>query len=100
MITIILFIHILLAVVSLVFATGVIIATKKLDLISAHNRTRPMWRGTLATLVSGLILAAAAHAAFGRTCLMMTTFLLVVLAAHYYERSVRLKTGCPYLDEQ
>jgi hypothetical protein len=97
-ITSILLCHILLAVLSLGFATGVIIATKKKNLDTALGRTKTMWFGTISTVVSGILLAVITRSSFGRTCTALLIFLVLVLIAHYYQRAVRQKIGCPYLD--
>lgn len=89
----------MLAVLSLSFASGVIIATKKQNLDTALSRTKTMWYGTISTVFSGIFLAIITGSSFGRTCTTLLTFLILVLIAHYYQRAVRQKTGCPYLDE-
>jgi riboflavin transporter FmnP len=99
MITFILLSHILLAVLSLGFASGVIIATRKQNLDIALSRTKTMWYGTISTVFSGVFLAIITGSSFGRTCTTLLTFLVLVLIAHYYQRAARQKTGCPYLDE-
>lgn len=82
MITFILLCHILLAVLSLGFASGVIIATKKQDLGTAFNRTKTMWYGTISTVFSDIFLAVITKSSFGRICTTLLTFLILILVAH------------------
>ena len=98
MITAILMIHILVAVLSLGYAAGVMVWTKKQRFGAAQRGTRVMWLSTISTVVSGVALAVMTPAAWGRTCTSLLAFLVMVLVAHYYQKSVREKTGCPYLD--
>jgi len=89
MVTVILLIHIFLAVVSLGYATGVIDASRKQKLEAAATRTKIMWYGTMSTVGSGIFLTIIAGSSIGRLCSTLFVFLVVVLAAHFYQRSVR-----------
>ncbi len=96
--TIILLPHIILAIVSLSYASGVVIATRKRNMPQAKNRVKRMWQTTIAVMLSGIGLSIVSKAPLGRSCLSLLSVLGLVLAAHFYERTVREKTGCPYLD--
>jgi hypothetical protein len=89
MVTVILFIHISLAVVSLSCAVGVITASLKQKIENALTWTKTMWYGTVATSVSGILLTIVSGSSIGRLCSTLFLFLTVILIAHTYQRSVR-----------
>lgn len=98
MITYILLVHVLLAVMSLGYAGGVILASKKQKLDKALSRTKIMWCGTIATTGSGVLLTFITRSSIGRFCSTLLSFLVVVLAAHYYQRNVRQKLAAESLN--
>ncbi len=88
MITLILVTHVLLAVMSLAFAMGVIWGTRKHDFTAVSNRVKRMWQGTVAATLSGFILSFMSHSPIGQACLSSLSLITIILAAHYYQRSV------------
>lgn len=89
MVTFILTAHILLAIVSLVYAGGVIGDSRKRQLERALTRTKAMWYGTLSTVATGILLTIMTGGSIGRLCGSLFTFLIVVGLAHAYQRNVR-----------
>ena len=89
MVTVILFVHISLAVVSLAYAVGVISDSWKQKLERARTRTKTMWHGTIATTASGVVLTIASGSSIGRLCSTLFVFLVVILIAYAYQRNVR-----------
>ena len=93
MVTVILFIHIFLAALSLGYAAGVISASWKQKLDAALTRTKVMWYGTIATTGSGILLTITSGSSIGRLCSTLFVFLIVVSSAHAYQRSVRYQAA-------
>ena len=89
MVTVILFIHIILAILSLAYAAGVISDSWKQKLERAQTRAKTMWYGTIVTSASGIILTVASGSSIGQLCSTLSVFLVVILIAHAYQRSVR-----------
>lgn len=89
MVMLVLFVHISLAVVSLMYAGGVINASRKQKLDQALTRTKAMWYGTLSTVVSGILLTIISGSSIGRLCSSLFMFLAIVSLAHAYQRNVR-----------
>lgn len=89
MVMFILISHIVLAVLSLVYAGGVISDSRKRQLERALTRTKTMWYGTLSTVATGILLTIITGSSIGRLCGSLFTFLLVVGVAHVYQRNVR-----------
>jgi hypothetical protein len=81
--------HITLAVLSLLLAGGVITSTRKQKLETAYSRTKKMWYGTLATTISGVVLTIVQGSSIGRLCITLLVFLVVIVIAHFYQRTVR-----------
>lgn len=88
MITLILFIHIAVALMSFLLAGKVIWTTRNKRFNQSMRNTQYMWRSTVATIFSGILLAIVTKSSIGGTCMTLLAFLSVVLIAHYYQRSV------------
>lgn len=97
MITLLLIGHVATAIVSLLYAAGVIGASRAHNMKIASRRTTKMWYGTLVTLVSGIVLTIVAKTSIGRLCGTLLLFLVIVLIAHYYQRTVRQKLGVEHV---
>jgi hypothetical protein len=84
--------HVFMAVISLAYAVGVIGASRNQKLELAGNRTKKMWYGTLITVFSGILLTVLVKSSIGRLCGTLLVFLMVVLAAHFYQRAVHKRS--------
>lgn len=89
MIIAVLVIHVILAALSLGFAAAVVSAAKGKKLSSAASHTKAMWFSTISTVLSGVLLTVISKVSIGKSCAMLTAFLVLAVAVHAYQRSVR-----------
>lgn len=82
--TIILGVHIAIAITSLVLAVISCRATFRKNMPRANKNLRSGWIGTLLTVASGVVLAVVSQISFGRLCVSLFIFLVVIAMAQTY----------------
>lgn len=99
MIQFVLLLHLGTALLSLIFATKVVAKTSKQKMKQAASSNKHMWQSTVVTVISGVGLAIITRGVVSRTCISLLSFLLVIMAAHYYQRHIVKTMVHSYTDE-
>ena len=90
--SILLLAHVSLAILSIVYALGVVLVTRKRKFDVATVRAKRMWQSTITAMLSGILLAYTTHAVISSTCVSLMSLLVVVSLAHLYLRTARQKS--------
>ena len=89
--TLILSIHILLAITSLAYAAGVVLSTVRHSFEKANTRVTRMWQGTFAAVVTGVTLAVVTHSSIVSACTSSIVLVAVISVAHAYKKIAQQK---------
>ncbi len=87
MISFMLLIHISLATLSIAYALGVVLITRKRDFNAASLRVRKMWLAATAAVITGFGLTYASKSSITSACTSSLVLLSFISLAHYYQRN-------------
>jgi hypothetical protein len=86
--TILLFVHILLALVTLAASAKVVVDARRSTTASSKRDLRVMWMSFISVVVSGTALVILAPSSLGHACALMSLYVVVVSGAHLYQKRV------------
>ena len=83
---VILFVHILLALVTLASSAKVVIDVRRNALTQTKRDLRAMWASFIAVVTSGVVLVIVTPSSLGHACALMSLYIVVVAGVQVYQK--------------
>lgn len=84
--TILLFLHILLALVTLTASLSVVVDVRRSALARSKRNLQAMWTSFIGVMLSGIILIIVTPSSLGHACALMSLYVVIVSGVHLYQK--------------
>ena len=84
--TVLLFIHVLLALITLVASTKVVVDVRRRDAAQSKRGVVAMWTSFAAVMASGVVLIIVTPASLGHACALMSLYVVIVSGVQLYQK--------------
>lgn len=84
--TVLLFIHVLLALITLATSTKVVVDVRRRDIAQSKRGVVAMWTSFATVIVSGVALIVVTPASLGHACALMSLYVVIVAGVQLYQK--------------